>query len=171
MAELVANFELNNIELTADMELSTDNIDADFVINAEGTTWGNIYGDINNQTDLINTIDNKVQEESTVINGRIDSEVERLEDEIHDATLDIQGSDLIGVETQKQTVTITSKTFVFEQGIPAKEWVINHNLNKRPSVDLAYYNGERFEGYREYPNNNQVIIKLDAAASGYAYLN
>lgn len=46
MAELEANFTLNN----------EDNIDALFEIYATGTTWGNIDGDISNQTDLQNAL-------------------------------------------------------------------------------------------------------------------
>lgn len=46
MAELEANFTLNN----------EDNIDALFEIYATGTTWGNIDGSIENQTDLYNTL-------------------------------------------------------------------------------------------------------------------
>lgn len=164
------DFTLNLPNYEAEFtENEQPDIQADFINRFAPDKLSQLENDLNFQTQ--EQVQEAIQAESDTINARIDSEVERLEDEIHDATLDIQGSDLIGVSQNEQTVTITSKTFVFEQGIPAKDWVINHNLNKRPSVDLAYYNGERFEGYREYPNNNQVIIKLDAAASGYAYLN
>ena len=47
MAELEANFTLNNEQ----------NIDALFEIYASGTTWGNISGDISNQTDLKDALD------------------------------------------------------------------------------------------------------------------
>lgn len=169
---LVVNFEIQNNELDAEFDLGEiQNFDAEFVIYSEGTTWGNILGTITNQTDLINFINGSIQSESDTINARIDSEVERLEDEIADATLDIRGSDLIGVSQQEQTVTITSKTFVFEQGIPAKDWVVIHNLGKRPSITTTYTNGQQFEAYREYPDDNTVIIRNDNICSGYVYLN
>ena len=97
--------------------------------------------------------------------------VEQLEEEIAQATLNIEGSKLIDVQRTDDTTVISSKTFVFEQAVPSTEWIINHNLNKRPSIDLTYYSGESFEAYREYVNDNQVIIRLENAATGYAYLN
>lgn len=171
----------NNLHLDGDFTLNiphfegefTENeqpdIQADFNIKVTPEKVSQLENDLNFQTG--EQVQEAIQAESNVINSRIDDEVERLEDEIHDATLDIQGSDLIGVSQNEQTVTITSKTFVFEQGIPATEWVINHNLNKRPSIDLAYTNGQAFEAYRDYISDNQVIIRLDNAATGYAYLN
>ena len=66
---------------------------------------------------------------------------------------------------------VSSSTFTFEQATPSKTWEIHHNLNKRPSIQLAYYSGETFEGYREYVDNNNVVIRLENEATGYAYLN
>ena len=166
--ELVAEFELNTPNIEAEFELSEPNkVDAEFIINAQGTTWGNIEGNIQEQTDLINY----VQAESDTINARIDSEVERLEDEIHDATLDIQGSDLIGVDKQEQTVTITSKTFVFEQGIASDTWVIEHNLNKKPSVTVVDTAGTVFTASVEYNSDNVCTVYINGTTKGKAYLN
>lgn len=55
MAELEANFSLEN----------NQNIDALFEIYAAGTTWGNISGNMENQTDLKNVLD--------TMSGQIDS--------------------------------------------------------------------------------------------------
>lgn len=145
---LVAEFEINNVELEAEYELSENqHIDADFVINAAPEKVSQLENDLNFQTQ--EQVQEAIQAESTVINNRIDTEVERLEEEIQES----------------------SNTFIYEQGIPATEWVINHDLNKRPSIDLVDYNGKVFEAYREYTSDNQVIIRLDSAATGYAYLN
>lgn len=145
---LVAEFEINNVELEAEYELSEDqHIDADFVINATPEKVSQLENDLNYQTQ--EQVQEAIQAESTVINNRIDTEVERLEEEIQES----------------------SNTFIYEQGIPATEWVINHDLNKRPSIDLVDYNGKVFEADREYTSDNQVIIRLDNAGTGYAYLN
>ena len=77
----------------------------------------------------------------------------------------------IDVTTENKVTTISSKTFIFEQGIPATEWIINHNLNKRPNVVLTDTSGVVFESYKEYPSNNQVIVYLEGAMTGFAYLN
>ena len=64
--ELVANFILNNDSLDAEFDVSeVQNFDALFEIYAGGVTWGNITGDIENQTDL--------QNELNTLSGAIDS--------------------------------------------------------------------------------------------------
>ena len=112
-----------------------------------------------------------IEEATQSIDDRIDEVVEDIEDINSRMITDITGSGTIEATKVNNTVELAIKTFVFEQAIPSTEWVINHNLNKRPSIDLTYYNGQAFEAYREYVNNNQVIIRLENAATGYAYLN
>lgn len=87
------------------------------------------------------------------------------------ADVDIKGSDLIGVSKLGNKVTITSKTFTFEQGIASDEWVIEHNLNKYPSVSLVDSAGTQFEAAVEYIDENNIIIRMNGATTGKAYLN
>lgn len=61
--------------------------------------------------------------------------------------------------------------YVHEQAIASETWVINHNLNKYPSITLTYTSGEVFLANTEYTSLNQVIVHLDSASTGYAYLN
>ena len=97
--------------------------------------------------------------------------VEQLEEEIEQATSNIEGSGLIDVNKDGQTVTISSKTFVFEQAIASNVWEITHNLNKRPNITLVDSTGREFEAIKDYINDNQVIITLESATTGFAYLN
>jgi hypothetical protein len=198
-----ANFKLNSTDASVNFSLEETDINADFLLDNEeinanfeedegevfnailqldviGAMWGGIAGDIQNQTDLINLlnekanityVDNNIQNVSDTINARIDDEVEALNSAIENKVETVNGSELIGVSREDNEVTITSKTFVFEQAIPATKWVINHNLNKRPSIDLTYYNGDRFEAYKKYVNNNQVVIFHKNPTVGFAYLN
>lgn len=198
-----ANFKLNSTDASVNFSLEETDINADFLLDNEeinanfeedegevfnailqldviGAMWGGIAGDIQNQTDLINLlnekadityVDNNIQNVSDTINARIDDEVEALNSAIENKVETVNGSNLIGVSRENNEVTITSKTFVFEQAIPATKWVINHNLNKRPSIDLTYYNGDRFEAYKQYVNNNQVVIFHKNPIVGFAYLN
>jgi hypothetical protein len=191
-SDTVINFSLEDTEVNADFSLDNSEINANFeadeaeVFNAIlqldviGAFWGSIRGNIEDQTDLKNWldekantdyVDDKIQNTSDTINARIDDEVEALNSAIENKVETVNGSDLIGVSRENNEVTITSKTFVFEQAIPATKWVINHNLNKRPSIDLTYYNGDRFEAYKQYVNNNQVVIYHKNPTVGFAYLN
>ena len=170
MTDFVANFNLEKNEIEAEFGLEQPvQFDALLEINASPTKVSELINDLEYQTKT--EVDDAIQAEADIINARIDEEVETLNTEINKKVETVTGSDLIGVSREENTVTITSKTFVFEQGIASTEWVINHNLNKKPSIQLAYTTGESFEAHKEYISNNQVIIKLDSAATGYAYLN
>lgn len=167
MENLVADFTIENnnpFELEFEV-LPSNNFDCIFEINTVKVVWGGIEGDILDQTDLVNILDNKVdisefEQEVNDINERID------------ATLNnIVGSDLIGVDRENQTVTLVSKTFVFEQGVANDVWTIQHNLNKRPSIHLVDSSGREFEAEKDYINDNEVVIHLDSATTGKAYLN
>ena len=167
MENLVVDFTLEQYEpFEIEYELTpATNFDCVFDINVVKIYWGGIEGNITEQTDLMDLLDEKVnitefEQEVADINERIDNTLNNIE-----------GSELIGVERENQTVTITSKTFIFEQGIASDVWDIQHNLNKRPSVHLVDSTGREFEAVKEYISNNQVIIRLDSATSGKAYLN
>lgn len=62
MDNLAADFEINpNNPLNAEYELGEGvGFDCSFELFASGTVWGSIDGDINNQTDLINLLNTKV---------------------------------------------------------------------------------------------------------------
>lgn len=171
----------SNLHIDGDFTLNLPNYEAEFTENEQPDIQADLNikvtpekvsqleNDLNFQTQ--EQVQEAIQAESDTINSRIDDEVERLEDEIHDATLDIQGSDLIGVDKQEQTVTITSKTFVFEQGIASDTWVITHNLNKKPSVTVVDTAGTVFTASVEYNSDNVCTIYINGATKGKAYLN
>lgn len=149
----------NDVHLEADFTLNIPHLEADFTENEQP----DIQADF--KISVIPDISNLATKEE------LNNAVDELESEIEQSKITIQGSPLIDVTTENQTATITSKTFVFEQGIASDTWIINHNLNKHPSITLAYTNGEEFEAHKEYTSDNQVIISLDSAATGFAYLN
>lgn len=134
---LVAEFEINNVELEAEYELSENqHIDADFVINASPDKVSQLENDLNYRTQ--EQIQDAIQAESDVINARIDTEVETLNDRIDDieqgAITEIIGEGNISATQSGNTVTITSTTYVHNQAVASDTWVINHNLNKNPTV-------------------------------------
>ena len=73
------------------------------------------------------------------------------------------------------TFTISSgledKTFVFEQGVPALVWNVNHNLGKFPSVSIVDTSNTNVFSQVDYVDNNNLTITNTAAFAGKAYLN
>ena len=64
-----------------------------------------------------------------------------------------------------------AKTFVYEQGIASDEWVIEHNLNKNPAVSVVDSAGNEIIASVQYIDENTVVIKMNGAFKGKAYLN
>lgn len=62
-------------------------------------------------------------------------------------------------------------TFVFEQGVASNVWVIEHNLNKYPTITLVDSAGVEFQARKEYNSLNQVTVYLNGATTGKAFLN
>lgn len=70
-----------------------------------------------------------------------------------------------------KNVEISSETFTHEQGVSSDIWVIEHNLNKYPSVTLVDSAGLQFQGSVKYINENSCIVYMNGATKGKAYLN
>lgn len=62
-------------------------------------------------------------------------------------------------------------TFVYEQGIASDTWVIEHNLNKYPSVVVVDSANSVILPDVEYVNENKVIARMIGATTGKAFLN
>lgn len=61
--------------------------------------------------------------------------------------------------------------YVHEQGIASNVWVINHNLNKKPSITIVDSADNVVEGAEKYIDKNTVEIRFNGAFKGKAYLN
>lgn len=72
---------------------------------------------------------------------------------------------------QEALVEVSDKTFVFEQGIASDTWIINHNLGKYPSVEVADSTGNRFFPAVQWINENKCIVTMNGAIKGKAFLN
>ena len=61
--------------------------------------------------------------------------------------------------------------YTYEQGISSDVWVIQHNLNKHPSVTVVDSAGNEVVGHVHYDDLNNVTITFTSPFSGKAYLN
>ena len=73
------------------------------------------------------------------------------------------------------TFTISSgvgdKNFVFTQAVASNTWVIQHNLNKFPSVTSVNVNNIEMFGEVVFADVNNLTINFTSASSGKAYIN
>jgi hypothetical protein len=77
----------------------------------------------------------------------------------------------IGTPGKEGPAGTGDKYFKFTQGSASAEWKIVHNLNKNPSITVQDSANENVEGFCEYINANELILKFSAAFGGTAYLN
>ena len=63
------------------------------------------------------------------------------------------------------------KNFVFTQAVASNTWVIQHNLNKFPSVTSVNVNNIEMFGEVVFTDVNNLTINFTSASSGKAYIN
>ena len=61
--------------------------------------------------------------------------------------------------------------FVYEQVVPANEWLVTHNLGKRPSVTVCDTSDSVIYGEVVHIDNNTLKVKFKYNISGRVYLN
>lgn len=88
-----------------------------------------------------------------------------------DSQISVVGEGLIDTTYTGGVVTVTSLTYIHEQGISSDQWHITHNLKKYPSVTLVDSAGTQFVGQVQYLDENNCIVFMNGATKGKAYLN
>lgn len=63
------------------------------------------------------------------------------------------------------------KGFVFEQATSSSIWIINHNMNKRPSIIIVDEYDRVVTGDERYIDDNNIEITFNSAFKGKVYLN
>lgn len=62
-------------------------------------------------------------------------------------------------------------TYIHDQGVASSEWVINHNLNKFPSVTVVDSADNEIIASVKYQSANTCIVTMSSPFKGKAYLN
>lgn len=63
------------------------------------------------------------------------------------------------------------KNYVHNQLVSSNSWVINHNLNKKPSIVIQDGLGNTVSGDIVYNDDNNLTLNFSSAFTGVAYLN
>ena len=69
------------------------------------------------------------------------------------------------------TEIVSDKFYVFEQNIASKEWNVEHNLNKYPSITVVDSAGSVVVGDVIYTSLNSAVIFFIGEFVGKAYFN
>ena len=68
-------------------------------------------------------------------------------------------------------LNIPRENYVHDQQVASVTWVITHNMNKYPAVNIVDTANDDVVGDIKYNSLNQITITFTAAFSGKAYLN
>ena len=63
------------------------------------------------------------------------------------------------------------KAFVFEQNEPSEKWIIDHPLEKHPSITVVDTEGVLVQGDVQYVDDDTIEVTFSTAFAGKAYLN
>lgn len=81
-------------------------------------------------------------------------------------------SAITNLEARLTALENQDKNFVFEQAIASDTWVIEHNLNKYPSVSVVDSAGTmQIPDDIKYDSENQITVTFISAFAGKAILN
>lgn len=58
-----------------------------------------------------------------------------------------------------------------QQSSASATWVLQHNLNGKPSVTITDLTGNKVEGNIVYNSDSQITVTFTSSVAGYAYLN
>lgn len=83
----------------------------------------------------------------------------------------VVGSDGIVTLSDITDVTISDKYFQYTQHVASNNWIIEHNLDKYPSVTVVDSAGTVIVGEINYLSLNTVELHFQAPFCGKAYLN
>lgn len=107
-----------------------------------------------------------------------DSDVTLLDDySFLDVTKEIQTQQDLNqvlanlVSTLLSLYRSSDKYFIHDQFSPSSVWVVEHDLEKKPSVTITDSSGNQVEGDIKYISEHKLTITFNFPFSGYTYLN
>jgi hypothetical protein len=75
-----------------------------------------------------------------------------------------------GIKIVDDTISVDN-SYIYEQGVAASTWTINHNLGRNPTVVVIDTAGNVVEPAVQYVDLNTCIVSMNYAFKGTAYLN
>ena len=97
-----------------------------------------------------------------------------MQEVIHDETLEGKGLEDSPLKLSAELLAEIHRggnTFVFEFDASQSEWIIEHNLNKKPSITVVDSADTVMTCAKEFVDMNNVKITFNAPFKGTAYLN
>lgn len=130
-------------------------------------------------------VKSKILDNDVTIKGKVGSKDVKIKGDlggVPSATTERRGiiriaTDEEVIEGNDNTTAITPHTlklathYTHIQGVASDTWIINHNLNKKPSITIVDSAGNVVEGAEKYIDENTIEIYFNGAFKGEAYLN
>lgn len=89
----------------------------------------------------------------------------------NDVDLNADDGNELSFDCKDGTIYIRRETYIYHQTTASNMWVIEHELDRFPSVTVIDSAGTKVTGDVKYMSNRLIILTFAAAFSGTAYLN
>ena len=76
-----------------------------------------------------------------------------------------------GEKGDKGDPGVSGASYVYTQGVADTIWVVNHGLNRYPSVTVIDSAGDENVGDIKYNNSNTITLTFSAPFAGQAFIN
>ena len=171
MVDVVAEFTLEpDVTYTADIKVETSVKEHNKLLNRDLPNQHPVEA-ITGLSDTLDGLTTGLSDETT---ARI-AEDENLQAQIDEITVEavtqVIGGSNIEVIREGPRAYVNSTTFVYEQAQASDTWHIQHNLNKYPSVEIVDSSGNKFFPAVQWVDENNIIVTMNGATKGKAYLN
>lgn len=98
--------------------------------------------------------------------------IEVAADEVTEVVLEVNEESVIIEDAHRGPQGIPGPSgFVHQQTVPSAEWVIDHDLDKHPAVDVVDSASNVVIGEIHYNSDSRVTITFRAPFAGRAFLN
>lgn len=165
--------ELNNIAMTYESIIGKPQINGETLVGNKTTkelkiSHKDILGNYLDNLHPINAVIGLQEELSNKATSELVNEkIQEVNDNI-DYQVNNINNELVNIDEKIQEA---KKTYVYSQMSASKEWNINHNLDKNPSVTVVDSAGTVVTGEIKYIDNNNIKITFSGIFSGKAFLN
>ena len=135
-------------------------------VSIKGASGAGLVDDV-----LVNNVSVVEDKIAKVIVPTKTSDIENDSDFVEDANYVHTDNNFTNSDKNKLDNLDGDKHFVYTQGVPSDTWLVTHNLNKYPSIEVVDSAGTIVVGEYKYIDTNNVQLIFGGAFSGKAYFN
>lgn len=169
--EIIADFNIETTNIEGDCEVNTgDKFEFNIDINATPERTSQLINDGDGESPFVT--ENELQAQLPEKTSQLINDGDGEKPFITENNIQTPENSVIELIKDNNIITIKSTTFIFEQGIASDTWEIQHNLGKKPTIDVVDSADNVIAIFKkQYRGLDRVILSFNGSFKGTAYLN